>query len=492
MRKLPCVLVVAISSATAAQNASIGDDDDPDDHTPASYVTALVESAIVLGVSATWYWTHEKENKVDFDLHWDWPSWEKKLNFSAVKLDTNEFSVNAVHHPLQSVIQYHIARTNHFGVLGSWLWSTGYGVFWEYFIEYREYPSLNDMIINASTGVEIGEPLWEIGQLWRGGDVSVSDRIQTAMFSPFDAGQDYWGGRFRRFRPRAWRSIALSGGVLQRYDDSKTHNRLAFISDIDLVADRHYITPSAYSGSIRPGSWSRLRSRLELEQGVGDGLARAELDSRTAIVGHYRQDDEGRGVFLAIGSAFNYRREVASDLEDRVAVADLLGPQVQLSLRTPNVAVRWDLAGYTNFALIEAFVFQPNPPFVPPPPYISALQAQGYYYGFGFSETTRLRIDSRHWSFDTELTSHQEWQLDGPDRVDVPDSSATVTAHSTVLQNAHGVSDTRTYARAQLGFRVGRYGLSAFAGGEHRTSEWRAMRRELTATELGLLGHLDF
>lgn len=490
MRKLPYLLVVAISSAAAAQNVSSSDDDE-DDHHPAEVATALIESAIVLGISATWYWTHWKDNQIDYDLKWDWPSWERKLNLSAVKLDTNEFPVNAVHHPLQSVIQYHIGRTNHFGMLGSWLYSTGYGIFWEYFIEYREYPSLNDMIINASTGVEIGEPLWEIGQLWRGGDVSVSDRIQTTLFSPFDAGQDYFGGRFRRFRPRAWRSIALDGGVVGRFDDSKTHERAAFISDIDLVADRHYITPSSYSGPIRPGSWSRLRTRLDLEGGVADGLARAELDSRTAIVGHYRQDDEGRGLFLAIGSAFTYRREAASELKDHVAIAHLLGPQLQLSLRTPGVAVRWDVAGYGDFALIDAFVFQPNPPFVPPPRYISALQAQGYYYGFGFTETTRLRIDSRHWSFDTEVASHQVWQLDGPDRVDVSDRGGAEAAHTTVLQNAHGVSDTRTYARLQLGFRMGRYGVAAVAGGEHRSSEWKTMQRELTSTELGLLGHID-
>src|SRR5215831_18503328 len=121
VRLLTSVLVVAIAPTAAAQTPDPSDDEEPDQ--PAEYKTAFVESFIVLGISASWYYSHWKENQVDFDLNWDWPSWKRKLNFSAVRFDTNEFAVNAVHHPLQSIIQYHIGRTNHFGMLGSWLLS---------------------------------------------------------------------------------------------------------------------------------------------------------------------------------------------------------------------------------------------------------------------------------------------------------------------------------------------------------------------------------
>jgi hypothetical protein len=485
---LTSALLIAMSPTAAAQTPDLRIDDDDDQ--PADYKTAFIESFLVLGVSASWYWGHWKENQVDYDLNWDWPSWKRKLNFSAVRFDTNEFSVNAVHHPLQSIIQYHIGRTNHFGMIGAWILSTGYGIFWEYFIEYREYPAPNDMIVNTTSGISIGEPLWQIGQLWRGPDVSTSDRIHTALFSPLDAAHDAWGHGFRRYRPRAWRSISVGVGMTQRYDDDTTHTRGTFVEDIDLVADRHYVTPGSYAGRISPGSWSRFRTRLDLEHDVSNWSARAEVDSRTAIVGHYQQDDDGRGLFVAVGTAFTYRRESAYDLQDHVALAHLVGPQLQLSLRTPGVAVRWDAAGYGDFALIDAFVFSPNPPFVRPPPYISALQAQGYYYGGGLTEATRLRVDSLHWSLDGELEAHQVWQLDGPDRVSAP--AMTVQAiERTQLTNAHNISDTRTYGRFQVGYHVGRWGVAAIAEVEHRTSEWTTLRRELTTTELGLLGHVD-
>lgn len=468
-RWLAAILLVAATAPAARSDDVVPDPDaenpdDETDHEPAHVSSALLESGAVLTVSAALYFSMWKDNQIDFDLHWDGPSWKAKLNLSAVKLDTNTFAVNAVHHPLQSVVQYEIGRFNHFGMLGSELLATLYGVFWEYFIEYREYPSLNDMIVNASTGLEIGEPLWQIAQLWRSA------------------------------RPRGWHSIELSAGVVERFEQDQ-HRGLGMVSaDVDIVADRHYLLPAAYSRAIQPGTWSRLRGRLDFgadTTGGESGLARTELETRTAIVGHYSQDDSGRGLFAAVGTAFTYRREHTADAWDHVAIAHILGPQLQLSSRTSSLAVRWDISAYGDFSMIDPLVFEPAPPFVPAPPYISALQAHGYYYGVGFTGNTRLRIDSARWSFDAELAHHGVWQIDGPDRKDSTSATATIAPHSAALLNAHGISDTRTYARAELRYHPGRLGIAAFAEAEHRTGEWTTLHADATATAIGLLGHVD-
>jgi hypothetical protein len=149
--------------------------------------------------------------------------------------------------------------------------------------------------------------------------------------------------------------------------------------------------------------------------------------------------------------------------------------------------VRWDVGAYGDFSLIDPLVFEPVPPFAPAPPYISALQAHGYYYGVGFTGNTRLRIDSAAWSLDAELAHHGVWQLDGPDRKDV----STIATRTFVPLNAHGISDTRTYARAELRYHPGRIGISAFAEAEHRTGEWSSLHADATATAIGLLAQVD-
>jgi len=476
------VLACVLGAQLLAAGPSLADDD-PDDGAP-RWTIAMIELAIALGVpAAAYYW---RGDTTDYDLYWDLPSWEQKLELDAVRFDSNTWKYNAVLHPLMSVVNYEIGRTNRFGMPVSVGLTVAVTVIWEFLIEYREYPSLNDLIINSTTGLQIGEPLWQIGQLWRGGVVSVGDRVRSGLFSPIDAVHDGARGYGPWWRSRAWRSIVFEAGGLHReLERDVSRTEAVFVGDIDLVSDRHYVTPGPRTGAIAAGSWSRIRGRLAFgDPGSGNELVGSQLSSRTVIAGSYRQYASGTGSLIALGTAFTYRRERLEERWDHLAIAHVLGPQLQLSHRSPGLGVRWDLAGYGDFAMIDAHVFGGSPPFPDPPPYISSLQAEGYYYGLGGSATTRLRLDTPRWSLDAEVEAHRIWQINERDRVEVDTSGRQPVT-------AHGVEDWRLYGRVELGIRLGTWVLAATAEGADRRGSWRGSTRTTSELAVGGIARVD-
>jgi hypothetical protein len=471
--------IALLLSATTARG-----DDDPARDQPRNLTAALLQSAGVLAVMGGVYWSKADPDGTDVDLAWNWSSWKDKLTFDALRFDTNEFSTNAVGHPVMGVLQFHIGRANGLTLLGSTGLVAAQIVIWEYLIEFREYPSLNDLVTNVVGGVAIGEPLWQIGQLWRGGQLTIGDRLKTALFSPLDAVGDAVSRRHHRWtRPRAWRSIVLEAGAMgRRLDDETTRGEVALSGDIDIVSDPRHVAAGPQDAAIRAGTWSRIRGRLLLGD---DGVVATQVQSRTALAGSYHQDERGNGRLVALGTAFTYRRDLVEHGWDHVALFHALGPQLQLSRRTPSLAVRWDLALYADLALIDAHVFGGNALVRPPPPYVSSLQAHGYYYGLGGSGITRLRVARPAWTIDAELGAHQAWQITGANRV----SSNELAAPGAYL--VKGVADLRVYTRIQLGVRRGAFGFAAIAEGNVRRGTWRSDERTTSELALGLLGQLD-
>ena len=483
-RGFACGLALALSVVPAH-----ADDDDQDQDDPPRIGVALTESITFQAIIAALYWHQTYEENVDADLHWDIPSWADKLSFDAVRFDTNPFYMNAVRHPLMSIVHYQIGRTNGLGMLGSTLLSSAQAVLWEYLIEFREYPSINDLIVSSFSGLEIGEPLWQIGQLWRGGVLTVGDRVKTTLFSPFDGAHDAVRTRQTKWwRPRAWRTIAFdAGGLRRRLDDAEARTEFVIGGDIDVVNDPRYVSPGPQHHRIRPGTWSRIRGRLSLgDAGSSTEIVGVQVASRTSIVGDYQHDADGDGRFFGLGAGFTYHRDRLADAWDHVAIFHLLGPQLQLARRTPGLALRWDVAMYGDFALIDAHVFSPTPPFPRPPPYVSTIQANGYYDGAGVSVASRLRFETTSWSLDAEVDGHRIWQLDFGDRVQDVEARST-----TGLANAHGVSDVRLYWRAQLGYRVGRFGIAGTVEGSHLRSSWEDLEQQSSLSAVGLLARVD-
>jgi len=479
----PSVLA-AILGSLAFSTPSRADDDDEPPH----YLTAFGWTALELGLPTIYYFETQNQQMVDWAMRWDWPSWQTKLlTLDALRWDTNGFEKKAIDHPLTGVGDYQFGRTNGFGMLGSELLAFGAGVFWEYVIEFHENPSINDLIMNPAGGIAVGEPLYQLGELWRGGVMSWGDRARTALFSPFAAAQDLWRPPNRWWRPRVWHDFRFTAGAA-RHDlpAGATMDEVRVGADFDLVHHRDFLLPGERSGAVSPGAWSRVAMRYRFANvDGGTQIAGAWFHSRTTITGYYAQTEEGNGMYVGLGTALSYRHDWLGAEWDRAVFAHLLGPQLQLSHRSLDFATRWDLGAYGDFAMIQAHVFGPVSPLPRPPPLYSTVQADGYYDGAGGSVITRLRADVGPWHLDGEFSLHRVWQLDGADRF-------TSTARTDGLPVApHGITDWRIYGYGSFGYQISPWGIEVFVEGAARHGSWEALQRTTSDLTLGLAATLE-
>jgi hypothetical protein len=352
------------------------------------------------------------------------------------------------------------------------------------------------MLFNTIGGMSIGEPLYQIGQAWRGGEMSVPDRIRSSIFSPFDVVHDLIHHQPDWHRPRyAHRAIFAAGIDAIRYPDTSIRHETRVRADFEAINHGNYSRAGARSADIRPGAWSRVAGEMRFAE-VGGSVDRTDTSfrSQTTFAGHYTQDDEGHGVLVAIGTGFTYDRARLAHEWDRVAIGHLAGPQVQLVLRRPGLAMKLDAAAYADFAAIQAHVFGLDNPFPVAPPLYSTLQSEGYYDAWGGSVTGRLRIDSGSWSFDFEAQRHQLYQINGRDRVSP--SEALAEGHSPAevsLLVPHGTADMRTYWRTGVDYHLDghAWGAALTVDGAVRSGSWQDRSRETSTLSVGLALTLD-
>src|SRR3982750_1081130 len=73
----------------------------------------LLEQLVVIVPPTIYYWRTPDEQKADWALRWDWPSWREKLtSLDPIVLDTNKFEANAIRHPMVGALTYQIGRGN--------------------------------------------------------------------------------------------------------------------------------------------------------------------------------------------------------------------------------------------------------------------------------------------------------------------------------------------------------------------------------------------
>jgi hypothetical protein len=122
-------------------------------------------------------------------------------------------------------------------------------------------------------------------------------------------------------------------------------------------------------------------------------------------------------------------------------------------------------------------VFGPVLPFHPELPYGSALAVRGYYFGFGGTVETRLRVDRGPLSLVLDARGHAAHSVDGVDRHE-----------RSGLEDPHGVTDQRLFAGAHLGLCLGPgpVWLRVAAEGALRRGAWRDQSRATRDGSVGL------
>lgn len=450
-------------------------------------VRMALEALAVTGGGAVWYWARTDLQRQDWELSWDWDSWKYKLTDpGSLRFDTNGFNYNAIDHPMAGTADYQIARANGLGAGGATLFAFGAGLLWEYAVEFKELPSINDIIVNGGAGVAVGEPLRQVGLLALSRPPGLVSTAVAAATAPFDLIHGHLDGGAFRGGPEPWHRVELSldgvsawpgdrGGVATRRLEA------ALGIDVELVRVPGFGRAGRARGSAGVGAWNRIIARLAYGAGEEDPMdLGARLLTRTAIWGRdWRATGRARGGLhgqeglLSLGTGFTYETRQLVEERDRLAALHLLGGQLLWALYRGPLRLSWETGVYADFSMIQAHVFGPFLPFPRHDPPLSALSERGYYFGVGGTGESRLRVERGLVRLDAGLRAHAVRALDGWDRTELVAGAP---------EDPHGVTDQRLFGRVGLSARLGVWPLRLAVVGEGalRRGAWRSQSRTTT------------
>jgi hypothetical protein len=410
-----------------------------------------------LGVSLAWYWQALDFNSKDWDLRWDAQSWRRKLTFDAVRFDTNAFDTNAISHPRTYTLAYVVARSNGLNPLESFLWTLAASVAWEYLGEFREYPSINDMIMSPISAVATGEILVQLSDFFARGSDNLFNNIAAAVFSPPRAIHNFFDGVSpsraawvdRLGFPRdVWHRFELgirAGGFVSRPD--KSRYKVDLNLDVQLRNIPLYMQAEPFKGWTGMGAVTRLNLSV---LGNAVGLSWARFFGDLSLLGHYgqsyRRDDagdlRGSGLFLGGATGFEYGTRLRQNRrEDRIGVADVLGAMVEYTLRKAGYWLRLEGVAFGNFALVDSFALERYRDGRSLDGIKTVLVEQGYYYAFGTTVWPRVRAGYRGWELGLDIKGDFFTSIDAADR------------RQELLTNDVHLTDSQVTSRAWLGYQ---------------------------------------
>jgi hypothetical protein len=414
MRGLGVVAIVLTLAAAPVRAqepgvAAVGEPPIPTEAARRSHpVKAILETGLALGLNIAVYWWDVNFNSPDWDLHWDWPSWKKKLTFKAVRLDSNKFATNAGSHSEGGTIIYLIGRGNGLTVGGSTLLTLGEVVVWEYFGEFYEKPSINDMINNPLAGMAVGEPFYQLSQFFGHGARNGVNEILASIFSPMSA-VNGWSDRQWEHRspdtdrlglPRdIWHRFDLYAGMANAHwsdDTERSETVLGLRTQINTVPG--FGRPFPRSGFFGPARYTSIDAGLSLGE---IGMTGALFGTHVALAGYHAQnlrlDDDaeiaGSTMLLTLVNTFEYSNRQRPNLGlDQIATFGIIGPGIDLSHRRGAFGAALRLEALPELAMVDSLPADAYRVRYGTEGIKSELAEHGYYYGYGLSLGARLGL----------------------------------------------------------------------------------------------------
>lgn len=410
--------------------------DPADDPQLGKWPIIVLEQLLVIVPPTIYYWDTPDQQKEDWALDWDWRSWRAKLlTTDALVLDTNRFDANGVRHPLVGALTYQIGRANGLSPAAALAMDFALSWFWEYVVEFKEQPSINDLVANSAGGLLLGEPLFQIGLVGDVRGASLARRALAGAVSPFDATQRelHLVHRPRADAPASRLEVFAGMQRLQQTDAIGGSPELRLGIDLETFHDPAFGRPGHDARWTRFAAWNRVTGTLTLggpEQTVGGGALR----STTTLLGRFGRslDELGRGrqTFLGLGVGFDVVDRRLPTEWDEVAVFQLAQPRAAVWWTTPHAALDLEASASADLAMVESQALGT----MPRVPDSSIVLSRGYYYGTGISVQARARVRRGRWSAELESVAHQLWSFDehdhggSDDPKDLADSRVTTTA----------------------------------------------------------------
>jgi len=369
-----------------------------DDRREPQYLRAGLEMGALLGVGTGYYWLWPAANRKD----WVFPDFAGKVTHPAVTFDNNMHRTNHILHPVGGAMYYWFSRVNGLDIYESSAYAFVSSAFFEFFLEFRETASINDMIFTPAGGISGGEFFFHLGDYLnsaRGHDNAAQRAFAVTLGLPQYV-HESWDGVTRApdatpdnlgFSSAYWHRFVIGYGYAAVNNELGHNAELNdLLLDMELVAIPGFRRPGHIDLGFQQGNFTELRLRTTLGQGA---LADVDLTVNSTLVGLYHQDyrgsdDDLRGHAWMIGASVDMRYVDRWLLgrRDLFAVSHLVGPTAKVwSSLGAGFAVHAEGDVHLDFTGMGSPTYQEWIAQNGPSGTKSVLQMHDYYLGIGGS-----------------------------------------------------------------------------------------------------------
>lgn len=384
---------------------------------PPHYFRVALEELAIFGAGLVQYQLDKTANSRDWQFNYDWPSFRARLEGGAYSFDNNGFDTNFLFHPFSGTLYYSSARANHLSPFEAFAVAFGTSFLWEFFGEFREKPSINDIVVTPVAGLAWGETTTQLGAFFLRGCPSTAHEVLGSTLAPFIALHDALDGAERvhtdceepasahRFRFALTAGEAWSEGVAP----------YATISG-SLQSEVMHLPGFARPGLGLTTFADGNVSRLVLDLGVArENVTDVRFVTQTVLAGiHYRNNvvherhvDRHEALFgFLVGAEYSRHRYDPEASSDRIFLLDL--PALTTRYYGRSRELGWELAldvggsfgGADALALPRAQRRGSGALDL-----TSVAATQGYSHVAGISISPRLRLEVGAAEFGLELRS---------------------------------------------------------------------------------------
>jgi hypothetical protein len=443
------------------------------------------------------YWIRQDVMKEDWEYQLTWEDQKRRFLFiDGMRFDSNTFQFNWTH-SMAGAIYFNYARGNHLNMLESSLFTLGSSYFWEFFVEFKEVVSINDMICTTIGGISIGEAFYQSGRYYRSQSPTFLNKIGRFLSNPVLFLND-WLDRKRYKNQFAFTEdysydIRLSTGTEFTKlisNDPGTLFHLGYESELITIPE--YGSP----GTVARNVGGTVSTQLNLNASLyNTGVYELNIFARSVLFGYFSQkiqsdlpirdtdggeghpitpyasgdDRTGYSFFIGAASAFDMTKKNPSilpgfdetivdltipDNEDKYTVINLLGPTVDFSLFHKDLKIRLAADAYGDFALVHSHAFKHYSQLNQFGKTKSTLENHGYYYALGITLSSLFQLNYSNVEVKGKLKYHYFDSIEGLDRFqkDIED------------EDDFNLKDQRLSYNLSLGYRIPNTSLQVVLG----------------------------
>ncbi len=374
---------------------------------PPHFLRAVVEAGALTAAGAVYYWKDPLANQADQDN----PSFGDRLTLQALRFDSNLNTTNHLLHPGAGMLTYDFARENGLSIPTSFLFTVVQSVAWEFLFEWREKPSINDLVFTTVGGLPLGEVLFHATDYVnsapaRGGPLNKAAAWTIGFPRAIHRALDHGEGTLPVPLPADALGFSSAYGHRFRigYEFAGLSNDVGRDGwmgtlrwDSELVAMPRFLQPGAFTKTFADGNFTEFHARFG---GDGSKLVESDIEARATLFGRYAQDFhvteggdvDGHAFMFGVGPALRFQWSDWLGREDQLSTVHVAGPHAELWVRDGSFGMRLGGEAYVDFASIASLAY---PRFVArygAEGLKSVLERRGYQYSFG--TWARFRADA--------------------------------------------------------------------------------------------------